>query len=470
MNFSIRHIYKAISGNHALVVSIILFIGLVFASGSADVAGLKTGQTGLSTGKIYRVITVGLAAVMAIFYIVQKGDKGINELFKGSLLLLFIYTLLAFFTVVFSQLKSMTLFKSFEFSIICIIGALVLAEYNRSSTVKTFIHGIFIIYIISCISALLETIIFGNAHNRMLVVGETPLLSAMMHSSYPPMVGNALGFLGALAAMYCIYLFDRTKITFTSKTIALTLFFISVTVLFLSYTRSAMVFFIISLLIYFLFEKRYGRFFAILFIGISLLAVPSIQNKVIAHMKRGATDEQLASFSGRTEFWENVFSRDPAQLLVGEGFATGTLFQNYGKQGGTQIYEVRNAHNSIAEIVMSSGFLGLSVWLLLLLRIFRQLLFIRRHLKYQKNQELIHFNNFIFSVFILSALRTNSNSSFVYMDYFIFTLLVLIVYTESMKRDIINNNLDNNTQEEPLDVVDTDILQKRDPRILSLRK
>jgi len=440
-------IIKLLFSNKALVITFILLLGLVFASGNADVASIKQGQTGVfGSGKMYRIISVFVAASLAFLYVFQSGSRGISALFRGNLALISSYTLLAIMTVVFSQLKSMTLFKSFEMVIICMICAILLTNNERSKYIKVFIIGVFLLYTLSSFSALLETVFFGGKSNRAIIVGDTPLLDAMLQSTYPPLAANAVGFLGALTGLFGMYLFDISNGKRFNKILSALIFIVGTTVLFLSYTRSVLVYFLLCVLYYSYLERKFLRLISLTFLVFGLLVLPSTQDKIIAHMKRGSSDENISNLSGRTVFWENVFSRDPVQLLVGEGYATGTLFQDYDTGGKGKIFANRNAHNSMAEIVMSSGFVGLFIWLTLLYRIYKQLMYARRKLRWKQSKSELHFHNFILATFALSILRTLTNSSMVYLDYFMFMLVIFAVYSESMRSDLLKEKQKSSTQ------------------------
>ncbi len=425
----------SLSDNPAFIISLILFIGLIFAADSADITGLKNqGIATLSPSKIFRIVTVLIAGSLAFFVLIRSKFNGANKLISGNTSLITIYAILAIMTVVFSQLKSMTLFKGAEMFVIAMICAIAASSYKNNS--NAFIKSIMWLYAISSLSALVELSIFGAMNNRQLV-GATPLLDSMLQSTYPPLVGNGLGFLGGVTGLFGIYLYDSNDITgITGKIVAISILLIGVTVLFLSYTRSTLVFFILCFLLYAFLEKKYLRMMLIIFIMIGAIATPTVQEKISSHLRKGSTDQQIETMSGRTEFWKNIFSRDPVQLLVGEGFATGTLFQNY-NSSNREVFKYRNAHNSIAEIIMSVGVVGAMIWLALLFRVYKQLQYSRKRL----NDVLkLKFHNFVCVLFVFSLMRSLMNSTFVYLDYFIFLLISIAAYSEITQTYVKNIN------------------------------
>jgi O-antigen ligase len=425
-------ILKTLFYNPALSITVIFIIGLILSPLGADVVALKQGTIDIaSSGKLWRIVTVGLAALLTLGVFMGNPSRRLKAMFAGNLRYLTLYACLALLTVVFSQLKSMTLFKGVEVLLICMVGAIIATSKDREATSITFTVGIFWIYTFSVFSALIELAVFGSAQHKQLV-GDTPLLATQMESSYPPMVGNGLGFLGALTALFGLYRFDIPKVRNRTKAIALVIMAAGAAILFLSYTRSVLLFFIFSVLMMAAYEKRTVRIGLIMITVMSLLALPGIQDKVIDHLRRGATDEQITSLSSRTQFWDTILKRDPVQLIVGEGFATGTLFQDSESNRAGEAFGSRNAHNSILEIIMSSGFIGASIWLTIIVRVGMQMVKIRRKLRAQKDWGKLHFHHFMMGVFLLSTLRSIMNSTFVYVDYFFFVFLAMIMYTETL--------------------------------------
>lgn len=424
-----QSVFSQTINNYGLVIALVLFFGMMF--GDSVHADLSGGSGGIfATGKTTRLITVVLAGVLALVFFTSKSSKALNAILRGNLAFLACYGLLALSSIIFSQLRLLTLFKSVEIIIVVMMCAIVLSAADRRKAAVFFIKGVFWVYVISTFTALLETLIVGTGLHKQLIVGRTPLLSTMMQSNYPPMVGNALGYLGALASLFGVYLFDSSaeiKGTYKSKTIASIIAVGGFSVLFLSYTRSILAFYFLGLMILFFLEKRWGRIVVMASGAIAALALPQVQSKIIEHMRRGSSDEQLVTLSGRTDFWDAILSRDAMQLLVGEGFSSGS------RMAYLKGANVINAHNSVVEIIVNLGFIGALIWLILMLRVSVQLVSIRKRMLRDRVGNLLHFHNFLIAVFIMSMLRCLMNSSWVYLDYFFLLMAAFVVYAEAFR-------------------------------------
>lgn len=427
---------KQLVNNRAALFSIIILVGFIVAPGAADIASLKQGTVGVAqTGKVLRIATVLLAAMAAFWFVATKRCLGF--ILRGNLGILFVYFLLALLSVVFSKLKMMTLYKSFEILAVILVGTTVYCYVDRLKEARRFISGIFWFYVFTVGLVWIQFFIFGPEGQRQLV-GETPLLSFMLSSKYPGMVGNALGFLGALGTLFGLYIGDcSVSPSLRNKLLGASIFMFSLPIVILSYTRSILVFLILAIMVYFFINRRFIMLLLITIILIVPLIIPDAREKIVEHMKRGSSDQKIYTLSGRINFWKHVLERDTLQMMLGEGFASGTLFQSYSNSKWwkeKKIFGPRNAHNSIFEIIMSSGYIGATIWMILMLRILWQLIVFYINFRGKIGDAELRFHKFAMAVFILSFMRSTMNSTFVYLDYFFFVLVTLAVYCDVLSK------------------------------------
>ena len=427
MKLSVRDVLQTPS----VWITIILFLGFVFAPGAADVAAIKQGvETGFAGGKLVRVLTVLLACLIALTLLFH--NNVVNKLLKGNLGIVFSFSCLAFLSVVFSELKTMTIYKSFEMVVALLIAATLYRQNDPYKNSIKYLVGIFWLYIITAIGVYIQLAYFGPGAYKQ--VHSTPLLSFMLSSKYPPLAANSLGLLGAFIAMYGLYLLHKYDVRkMRIMFIGLFIGFLGGSLIILSYTRSVMVFTLLAAFIF----LYYRRSFLILSVAIiSMLAVLTVDDTrslLERHSKRGDSVQNIETLSSRSIFWKSILERDMLRLMVGNGYATGTLFQSYSNAHNRgKIFKARNAHNSIFEIINSVGIIGAIIWIALILRILMQL--IKHHYRSRQiiNDDERLFHLLITCVFILCALRSFMNSTFVYLDYFLPFLLAVSVYADSL--------------------------------------
>lgn len=425
--------YRRIMAIPAAWLTAIILLGFIADPGAVDVVGVKAGAVDLaSTGKLIRIITVLIAAMLSSVVLLRANR--FSYLFKGNLGIITAYAALAMSSAVFSDLKLMSLFKGFEILVGCMTAATFYTYRDRYDVSKKVLHWLFWVYLITVVGIYVQFLIFGPQAQRQLV-GETPLISFALESRFPGMKANAVGYLGALVTMFGIHIAITRSEKKSAATLGALVALLGFGVVFLSYTRSVLVFVVLASFAYLMFRKKY----LLVMLGIALtilpLAIPDVRTKVEDHLRRGMSEEQLETLSGRTTMWDQVMDRDVLTIITGAGYATGSLFQNYSDnpfQRG-QILAQRNVHNSIFEVIMSIGIVGAVLWLWLMLRIFVQLMQHKTRAAAREGPADRAWHLLLVAMFVMSLMRSMMNSTFVYMDYFYPLLLSYAVYADSLR-------------------------------------
>lgn len=88
-----------------------------------------------------------------------------------------------------------------------------------------------------------------------------------------------------------------------------------------------------------------------------------IEEEVVEYARRGASDEQLESMSGRTGLWAIGWEMFKDAPILGHGFQAGVRYKGiqYGLPLGT------NMHSSHMQVLVDVGFLGYVAWLVFVL-------------------------------------------------------------------------------------------------------
>ena len=426
---------------------LIILLGFILGPGSIDAEGVREGNVNIGeSGKLIRAVSVIIVALFALF--VSFRSKSLRFLLTGTNGWLFAFFLLCFASVIFSPVKSLTLFKSFEILTLLMMISLTYAAKDRYEASKKFIIALLVFYIATVIGVYLQLVIFGTAGQRQLY-GATPLFGFMLISKYPAMVGNALGYLGAVVALFGLYLIS-TESSANRRRLMLggVVLLLGVGVAFLSYTRSIIVFLYLAMFIYFAYRKKYIVNVLLIFMLIIPLSIPQVQQKILEHMRRGDTDENIGSLSGRTHMWEEVFNRSPLKIVVGDGYATGSKYMNYETTG--KLLAQSNVHNGFLEVVMSVGLIGGFVWLGIMVKLISQFMWFFKRAKHKLSQKELSFHVFMMALLFLSVTRSIMNSTFVYLDYFYPVLMAFIMYGDSLKAKLLslsNENIDKNNEE-----------------------
>lgn len=411
-------------------LTMVILIGFVIGAGRVDELGIREGDVSVGdSGKVVRAISVIFAGMIGLFYALNR--KALKYFIYGGSKYMMMFFMMCIASTVFSPIPLITLFKSFEIFVAIMIMTLLYASNDPYGLSKKFVIALMLIYAITSIGVYIQFAIYGAEGQRQLI-GVTPLFGFMLMSKYPGMVGNALGYLGALVALFGIYLTATYKSNDKNRLVLGSIVFVlGFTVTFFSYTRSVLVFLFLSIFIYFLYRKKY--IFNIIMIALVIfpLFLPPVQDKILDHMRRGDDEQALTSMSGRTHMWQEVFDRRVMRIMVGGGYATGAKFMNYEKTG--QLLSQSNVHNGFLEVVMSIGLIGGAIWLFILVRASVQFYVFYKKARYRINRSEYNFHIFMMAVLFLSLTRSLMNSTFVYLDYFYPVMMAFIVYGDSLK-------------------------------------
>ena len=393
---------------------------------------LKSAGVGtIPAGKIIRVISVAIVGMLSLLILARSGRLG--YIFKGNLVWLTVFAVFAASTVISSELKAMTLYKSAELFVIIMVAATVYCHKSPDEESRKFIVGVLWLYVFVLIGVYGQFFILGKEAFHQL--RSTTFLTFKLISFYPPIESNSLGFMGAITTLFGAFIFFARLLNSKSKEklIGLLLITFSMGIVVLSYTRSILPIMGLVGLIYLLYNRKYGWFFVCTSLLVASLALPQTRNAIETHMLRGDSQENLETLSSRTMLWQMALDKDLFPLIMGQGYATGTLFIGYeaGAIFGAKTQHIRNAHNSVLEIINSVGIIGAILWIVLMLRIFFKLLFQLRRYKNIMTSNQRYFHLLILMLSFMSILRSMMNSTYVYLDLFMPLLLAMLVYADT---------------------------------------
>ena len=312
--------------------------------------------------------------ILYIFYnisLLLKRNISVIELVWFFLL---IWQLLISFN---SQEFSDSIIKSFEYLVTFITLHLISIKYSENFILYQYklflILGIYLIVIY----------LFFPSISRLDTGGLIP----MAYSYYPSMNSNAVGAIGVILA---IISFSIERPTYEK--------FIPVFLIFISNSRTALVFF----LLFILFSKRKSFIIQLLLVLILSYVFVDIG---IQYLLRGQGFENLFTFSNRVIFWEMAidFIKSSNFIFFGFGPFNGSnlFFEGY------EIYLFRSGvsvDNSLLEYILGNGALFTIVWLILVIYTLK----------------LSFKNKLLFSLLLFSVYKGVFSSNLIYHSNIIF--------------------------------------------------
>ncbi len=179
---------------------------------------------------------------------------------------------------------------------------------------------------------------------------------------------DAVGALGGIIVIYGIC--SRRSFNLLLK---ISLVLIGFSALVLAYSRSAIIFTLVVLLIYFVSSKRL-KFSVMFFLSVLILPAGFIfSDSLFYFITRGEASENLLSAGGRIPIFQGLLvSLTPKSLLMGHGFR---MFSEMGQPFYVPYFDkiMTSAHNGYMTVLMGAGAPALMVVLFLQYSIWRRL-------------------------------------------------------------------------------------------------
>ncbi len=293
--------------------------------------------------------------------------KGILSLTKALFAALSIHLLVSFYSSITVYGEIYSAWKTTEILIITYLGACMLSAIsNHSLDIKQqyILRKFFNVVLGILISIILSSILFYDIAFRFSGV--------QMEAIFPPMNSNSLGSFALTCLLF--YYFVPYKNSNLKWFAILTSF----SFLILSVSRTSYIA-LIAIIILFVFRaiaklivlkrvhaRRFFSFSAIL-LFVSFFMITNF-TKVVENVTKGQSTEQLSELSHRVFTWQAATLSIKQKPYFGYGLVAETrkLVEKYPFLVTYKQDSIGNAHSSIFESLLASGFLGAGFYLLML--------------------------------------------------------------------------------------------------------
>jgi len=314
----------------------------------------------VDSAAVYRMFLVFLAAGWLLGVLFTRTLDWVESLFKGLVGCLTIFALYAALTTVWSVYPAFTLYRACEYSVDVAAIAAILLKVRGIEDLKSLFNWTWTFFGLCLISAYVGILIDPkDALEHGYSLGS---LGVRLKGVYPAQGANRIG---DLAAILCIVALVRWlplhgKCRKNSFYIFLGLF--GGLSLILSQTRTAMLGCAVGAFIVLWVSGRIGLRSMLtvgaiggLFLTLVMAATP-IGDIVINFLRRGQTDAQMSTLSGRLLWWEtayDLYSRTPLGIGMGAFAAEKVpVLQAIGLEGET-------LHSDYMETILGTGYWGL---------------------------------------------------------------------------------------------------------------
>jgi len=336
---------------------VIFASGLVFRQRAATTVYTAP----VDTAAIYRIFLVFSCAGWLLLALFTRSVHWVESLFRGMLGCLTIFALYAALTTVWSVYPTWTLYKACEYSVDLAALAAILLIVKSIDDFKSLFDWTWTFFGLALISAYVSAIIDPkDALEHGYSLGS---LGVRLKGVYPMQGANRIGDLSAIMCVIALvrWLPMEGKCRKNSFYIFLGLF--GGVTLILSQTRTAMLGCAVGAFVVLWVGNRinlrslltWGSAGAVVLTFV--MAATPVGDVVMTFLRRGQTDQQISSLSGRLLWWEtayDLYSRTPLGIGMGAFAAEKVPILNaIGLAGET-------LHSDYMETLLGMGWYGLT--------------------------------------------------------------------------------------------------------------
>jgi O-antigen ligase len=336
-------IRKQLSWWHGLCV-------LIFASGMIfrvrETQALR--DSPLDFWAAYRVALVAVVALVLLVRLALGKTPWLNALFRGLIGALAMYCLVCVASALWSIYPAWTLYKSLEYSVDVMLIAAILT-YATTENLKAVFDWWWLLLGVIVVVIWIEAAIWPQ---DALVRG-IGLLGVQLNGVLPTVSANGVGELAALLGVVAF-----CRLQFTSHRALYSLFLaVDLITLAFSQTRSAIIGFLLGIVLVLFFSRRLGSTAFLVLITVLLFSTTSAAETFWTYFLRGQNEGNFRTLTGRVGWWQTGWEQFLERPLTGYGAFAGGRFATLAKLGDTT---TSTLHNTYLEILIGTSIWGLT--------------------------------------------------------------------------------------------------------------
>jgi O-antigen ligase len=308
----------------------------------------------LDAAAAYRVALVGVTALALLIRLALKRPNWLGSLFRGLVGIVAVFALVCVLSSIWSFNPPWTLYKSLEYVVDISLLAAILASVRSADSCKSLMDWTWIICGLLVVAAWLEALIWPEEALQGSGGYIGGPLQYRLSGVYPGQGFNMLGTYGAILATIAICrLLPATGRKFDRAWYVMLFALGAVTMVF-AQTRSAIGGFVVGAILAFILTKRIRLGITLGASSVLLLALTGASHTMVDFLQRGQTQEQMASLSGRLEWWGVAWEAFKQHPLTGYGaFTSGmSVFPKLG------VKEITPLHSDYVETLVGIGIWG----------------------------------------------------------------------------------------------------------------
>ena len=280
----------------------------------------------------------------------------LRELIFGALGIFFFFSLWGATSTLWSIAPAVTLYKSLEYGAMLVLFALTVSwiRYGVREPHKRLIalKGIFDWNWFLVFSLLISVYLGLLIWPEVGIVPNKSLLGFSVQGALPAISANGVGQLAAIMAIVALV---RVLLQPKTRLIYAPLLAFSMVTMVLAQSRSPILGFVLAVIVVLLVSRRFGALAIVAsLVGATVLIY---SQTIFEFLRRGQSDQELMTLTGRTGFWESSLQAVSESPLTGYGAYAGGRYVVHGPvtsgDGPTTV------HSLWIEVLVDTGLVGL---------------------------------------------------------------------------------------------------------------
>lgn len=300
---------------------------------------------------LYRIGLMGIVGFVLVTRLALGKPPFSMALFHGILGRLFAYALICILSTTWSAYRAWTLYKSIEYLVVVVLLAAIVATCGSLRNYKQLVDYTWTIDGLLLLSIWIGAVIAPS----MAFEPAGGVIGVQLQGVMPIIADNGVGHVSAILAVVALSRFLRMPQRRSSRIFYLTIFGIALITMALAQTRSAILGFVFGTVLLLYFSRRIGALVCVCLVAFLLFLATSAGPFFERYMRRGQDADEVASLSGRTDWWEFGWTELQNRPWTGMGAFTArfTVLAKFGDQ------EVSTVHNTYLEAALGVGIIGL---------------------------------------------------------------------------------------------------------------
>lgn len=361
MLMSIFFLILAIKKFNIAILCIVLapWVTALFVPNSLDAAS----DNNLTYGSFFRIGILILSGVAGLIKFLQSLKDNANNT-SPFLRLFAIFTIVAFVSVLFSIDRSNTILRAIELLMFFCFLLGVYFWMTDQEKVSIILNQVFWVVAVIAILNFFSLLLFKD--RVWWVVQQNRFIGLWGH---PNMMGSFC------MVFYPLLFWKFTQSDIRQKGFVFILLILVFLMHFLSGSRSSLFVAVFGVCCWFLVLKQNFKLVAILsFLSLAAFFINAFRPGEIGQsfIREGESNHSITSLTGRNTIWNTFFDLIKQKPLTGYGYQTNrSLFEGGGAHIPQEILWAAgsrfNLHNGYLEMFLNLGFIGFSLWCLILL-------------------------------------------------------------------------------------------------------